>query len=312
MACLTPRIGLAGQVGEPAEPLNISQWIKGESVEIKPGTNIYVVEIWNTGMKVCREAIPFLRDIQERYRTNGVIVVAVSDEPAAKLRTFVAQASTNINYRVAADNGRRTSLTYMNPVMQHSIPYAFVVGTNGHLLWHGTPMGSLDRIVNLVVSGTYDEEKAKNESLAAFQLAQYLNLVRQGSDRAEAAGQTLLAARTNNVDMLCEMAWLISSTPNLLKRDFALAGQALDQAEKLAPTNAVVGVSRAIWLFESGKQSEGLARATQALAWAESPLQATNIQVTINRMQQRRAAGASKQSNTKPDVTSTNGLSSTN
>src|SRR5580698_3667214 len=88
MACLTPRIGSAGQVGEPAEPLNISQWIKGEAVEIKPGTNIYVVEIWNTGMKVCREAIPFLRDIQERYQTNGVIVVAVSDEPAARLKAF--------------------------------------------------------------------------------------------------------------------------------------------------------------------------------------------------------------------------------
>jgi hypothetical protein len=63
----------------------------------------------------------------------------------------------------------------------------------------------------------------------------------------------------------------------------------MDQAEKLAPTNTEpVGITRAILLFESGKRDEGMARATQALASAQSPLEKTNIQAIINTMEKRK------------------------
>jgi hypothetical protein len=48
MACLAPNIGLGGLVGDPAPPLNVDEWIKGQPVQVKPGTNIFVVEIWET------------------------------------------------------------------------------------------------------------------------------------------------------------------------------------------------------------------------------------------------------------------------
>jgi hypothetical protein len=299
--CLTPGFALAGLIGDPAPPLNVDQWIKGQPVEIKPGTNIFVVEIWGTTSATSRDAITDLADLQTRYQNNGVVVVAVSDEPAGRIKAFVDQAGSKINYRVAADNRRYTSLGYMNPVMQRNIPYVFVVNTNGILLWHGSPVRGLDEVLGLIISGKYDAEKAKKNDLAGHLLAQYINLARQGSDRTDEAGQTLLAARTNDVELLSEMAFQISSSPKLLKRDFALAGKALDQAEKLAPTNSVgVAVSRAIWLFESGKQDQGIARARQALAWADDSLQASNIQVVIKTMQDRRAAGTSNPNGAKP------------
>ena len=79
-------------------------------------------------------------------------------------------------------------------------------------------------------------------------------------------GRRLLAARTNDVAQLCEMAFQIATDPQIAKRDFALASAALDQAEKLPPTDSTrVAVTRAVVLFESGKQEEGLARARQAV-----------------------------------------------
>jgi hypothetical protein len=304
MACLVPGIGLAGLVGEPAPALNVSTWVTGSPVEIKPGTNVYVVEIWETGSKACHAAITNLNNIQTHYRDKGVIVVGVSDEPASKIQRFVDQFGTNnIQYTLAADNKRYTSLTYMNPVMQRGVPYAFVVGTNGDLLWHGSPLRGLDHIVYLVTSGAYEEDLAKKADLAAHQMTQYLALARQGSDRAGMAGQNLLAARTNDVTLLCEMAYVISAGSALPKRDFALAGQALDQAERIAPTNSVpVTVARAIWLFESGKQDDGLARARLALSFAQTPLEKTNIQICINTMQRRQAAGPASQNNSKADA----------
>lgn len=284
MACLTPCVGLAGLVGEPAPPLEISKWIKGQPVKI-PGTNILVLEIWETTHPACVAVITNLSVLQERYRSNGVVIVGVSDEPVSKIENFVAMKGRSIDYEIAADNKRRTSLTYMNPVMERNIPYVFVVGTNGDLLWHGFPTRVLDGVLHLVTTGAFDENRAHRNDLAAHQFAQYLHLARQGTDRAKQAGQNLLAARTNDVDLLCQMAEIICTTPNLPNPDFSLAGQALDQAEKLVPTNSVeVMLARSIWLFESGKHDQGLARANQALALAQSPLEKTNAQWCIRVM----------------------------
>jgi alkyl hydroperoxide reductase subunit AhpC len=295
MACLAPNVGLGGLIGEPAPPLNVNEWIKGQPVEVKPGTNIYVVEIWNTTGSACRASITNLNDLQKRFKTNGVVVVGISDEPAEKIKEFVQHDGTNIEYAIAADNKRHTSLSYMKPVEQRRIPYVFVVGTNGNLLWHGPPYQGLGEVLDQITAGGYDEKQAGKMDLARHQMQQYLILARQGSDRAELAGRTLLAARTNDVPLLCDLAFAIATFPKLATRNFALAGEAMDQAEKLAPTNtASVGITHAIVLFESGKRDEGLARATQALASAQSPMDKTNVQSVLRAMEKRKNAGEKK------------------
>jgi len=295
MAGFAPNVGLGGLIGEPAPPLMVKEWIKGQPVAVKPGTNIYVVEIWNTSSSASTNAIANLNDIQERYKTNGVVVVGISDEPAEKITEFVQQNGTKIDYAIAADDRRHTAESYMKPVGRRGIPYAFVVGTNGDLLWHGTPLRGLDEVLDQIIAGRFDVERAKKMELAWHQMDQYLNLARRGDDRTQPAGQVLLAARTNEVMLLCDLAFQIATVPKLAKRDFILAGEALDQAEKLAPTNSSrVMITRAIMLFESGKQDEGLARATQALASAQSPVEKTHIQSFIRTMEKRKNAEENK------------------
>jgi len=75
---------------------------------------------------------------------------------------------------------------------------------------------------------------------------------------------------TNDVAPLCHLAVQIASDPRITRRDLPLANDALNQAEKLAPTNSTrLAVSRAIVLFETGKEQDGLARAREALATAQ-------------------------------------------
>jgi peroxiredoxin len=274
--------------------MNVIEWIKGQPVEVKPGTNIYVVEIWNTPDSACRAAITNLNDIQKRFKNNGVVVVGISDEPVEKIKEFVQHDGTNIEYAIAADNKRHTALSYMKPVGRRVIPYAFVVGTNGNLLWHGNPL-HLDEVLNQIIVGQYDVERAKKMDLAWHQMDQYLDLARRGDNRTQPAGQVLLAARTNDVPLLCDLAFEIATVPRLAKRDFVLAGEALDQAQKLATTNTSrVMITRAILLFESGKQDEGLAQATQALASAQSPMGKTNVQSVLRTMEKRKNAAEKK------------------
>jgi len=98
---------------------------------------------------------------------------------------------------------------------------------------------------------------------------------------------------------LCDLAFEIATAPRIAKRDFELAGEAMDQAEKLATTNkSQVLISRAILLFESGKHDEGLDRARQAMAAAENPVDKTNIASFLRVMETRLAELKSEQSNT--------------
>ena len=212
MACLAPNIGLGGLVGDPAPPLNVNTWIKGQPVEVKPGTNIYVVEIWET--KSSNSAsIAILNDLQRRFKTNGVVVVGISDEPAEKIMEYVQQNGANIEYTIAADNRRYTSMSYMKPVGQRGIPYVFVVGTNGDLLWHGPPVSALDEVLNQIITGQFDEKKAAKMDIARHQMQQYMDLAFRGSDRAEMAGRTLLTDRTNDMPLLCDLAFEIATVP---------------------------------------------------------------------------------------------------
>ena len=289
MAGFAPNVGLGAMIGDPAAPLVVKEWVKGQPVAVKPGTNIYVVEIWNTASLASSNAIAILNDIQGRFKTQGVLVVGISDEPAEKITEFVQLNGTKIDYAIAADDRRQTAESYMKPVGRRGFPYAFVVGTNGNLLWHGTPQRGLDKVLDQIIAGRYDLERAKKMELAWHQMDQYLTLARRGDERTPMSGRVLLAARTNDVMLLCDLAFQISTVPKLAKRDFILAAEALDQADKLATTNtARVVFTRAIMLFESGKQTEGLALAKQTFASAQSPTDKIRFQAIISTMEKRK------------------------
>ena len=285
---LAPRLVPAQIIGEPAPALQIKAWAKGQPVGVKPGTNVYLIEIWSTTSLGCRAAIPILNELQERYQTNGLMVVGISDESPEAIATYLQGDGSAIKYTIAADDARQTGLAYMMPLKQRGIPYTFVVGTNGQFLWHGFPKAGLGDVLARVMSGTYDVERAKKNEAAGRQMEQYLTLSQHGDFRAKPAGEVLLASRTNDIGLLSDIAYKIATVPNLAHRDFALAFRALDEADKLDTTNkASVMIVRAICLFESGKHEDGLSMATQAINSAQSPLVKTNIENLYRSMQSR-------------------------
>jgi hypothetical protein len=285
-AVILPASLRAALVGEPAESVTVQAWLKGQPVQVKPGTNVFLIEIWKSTGVASRAAITNLNRLQARYRTNGLVVFGVSDEPAEVLTNFLQHEGSNIEYSVAADQHRATSMAFMEPARQIAVPYAFLVGTNGVLLWHGHVFQGLDEAVAQVFSGSFDLEHSEKMDMANRQMQQYLLLSRRGDARTRAAGLVLLGIRTNDVPLLCDMAFNICTAPGLKGRDFALASLALSQAEKLVPSNSPgVSIYRAVWLFQGGKRDKGLALASQALAAASNPMEKKKIQNILDTMQ---------------------------
>ena len=295
LAFLAPGASRAGQIGEPAVPLEVSEWVKGNPVEVKAGTNIYIVEIFASWSLASRACITNLNALQERYRNQGVVVLAVSDEPAERLKQFMQGAGAQINYPVAADLNRRTSLGYMMPVREKGVPCAFIVGKDGRVLWHGHPAGVLEKALDEILAGTYDVKAARKLDAARMQMTQYLELAQRRDPRTKGAGRVVLAARTNDFALLCEMAFEIATAPRMPMRDAALANEALDQAARLSPTDTTrVDATRAVLLFETGKREEGLAQARAAVAQAKDPKEKANAEFCFRSMEARLKKAATK------------------
>jgi peroxiredoxin len=300
MACLAPVSSFADKLGDPAPSLTVMEWIKGKPVDVKAGTNIYVLEFC-TLSRANDFAITNLSNLQKKYQDKGVVAVAISDEPAEQLKAFVQLKGANIEYAVAADDIRKTTLNYMRAYQQLVLPRAFVVGKDGKVLWHGHPLrGGLDEVLDEITSGRYNLEQTQKSITARDQLEQYLALARQDDPRSVMAGRMLLTIRTNDAAGLCDLASKIATDPFIVKRDVALASEALDRAEQLATTNTTdIAVDRAILLFQTGKEEEGLARARQALASAQSPAAKDEAQICVRAMEARLAAAKTNQ-NTAP------------
>jgi peroxiredoxin len=304
ITCLAPVSSFAekiGKLGDPAPDLTVKEWIRGKPVQIKAGTNIYVL-VFCTLSRANEFAITNLGILQKLYQDKGVVVVAISDEPVEQLKAFVQLKGAKIEFAVAADdNARRTTVSYLKAFKQMALPRAFIVGKDGKVLWHGHPLtGGLGEVVDEITSGRYNLEQTQKSIIAREQMEQYLALAGQDDARSAKVGRMLLTIRTNDAAGLCDLASKIATDPFIEKRDVALASEALDRAEQLATTNTTdIAVARAILLFQTGKEEEGLARARQALASAQSPEAKDEVQICIHAMEVRLAAAKTNQ-NTAP------------
>ena len=112
VAGLIPHPGAAGLIGEAAPPLTVKEWIHGQPVQIRPGTNLYLVEIWTTWSESSGASVTNLNALQKTFGNRGLVVVGISDEPADKIREFVQKHPGTIDYAIAADDQRREAVTH--------------------------------------------------------------------------------------------------------------------------------------------------------------------------------------------------------
>lgn len=154
------------KVGDPAPPLSISKWVKGEPIsELQKGMG-YVVEFWATWCPPCRESIPHLTELQKQHK-GKVTIIGISGadsrgESLEKVEKFVNDKGDEMNYTVAFDKDRDTNTAYMKAAKQGGIPTAFVVNQERKIVWIGNPlypMGEMDEVIAKVASGKSSVEE---------------------------------------------------------------------------------------------------------------------------------------------------------
>ncbi len=127
------------RIGDPAPALTVGDWIKGEPVEALEKGRVHVVEFWATWCAPCRTSVPHLTRLQGKHPDAVFIGVAVSDK-TARVKAFVEKMGDTMDYRVAVEDGHRTSTAWMQAAGIGGIPAVFVVDKAGRIAWIGHPL----------------------------------------------------------------------------------------------------------------------------------------------------------------------------
>lgn len=162
-------------VGDPAPPISVMKWIKGNPINLKDG-KVHVVEFWATWCGPCKVGMPHLSELAKKFDGKVVFTgVSVWEENAMKDKTadtmpkvesFVGHAHDMMAYNVCADGSAKTMAnTWMMAAGQHGIPAAFIVDQDGKIAWIGHPLMGLGEALPLVLDHKFD--KAAADKIAA-------------------------------------------------------------------------------------------------------------------------------------------------
>jgi peroxiredoxin len=90
--------------------------------------SVVLVNFWATWCPPCRKEMPDLEAIYHQFKDRGFIVLAISDEEAAKVSPFLAER--NVTYPVLLDPGRKVN----EQLEIEGIPKSFVYDRDGKLV----------------------------------------------------------------------------------------------------------------------------------------------------------------------------------
>jgi peroxiredoxin len=92
------------------------------------GGKVVVLNFWATWCPPCRKEMPDLESLYQQFKEQGLIILAISDEDAGKVKPFIAEQK--VTYPILLDPGRK-----VNELFQIvGIPKTFVYDRNGKLV----------------------------------------------------------------------------------------------------------------------------------------------------------------------------------
>jgi thiol-disulfide isomerase/thioredoxin len=105
---------------------------------------VLLVNFWATWCPPCRKEMPDLEALYEKYKGQGFLILAISDEESAKVAPFIA--GRKITYPVLLDPGRKVNDLFV----VEGIPKSFVFDREGKLVAQSIDMRTLTQFQTML------------------------------------------------------------------------------------------------------------------------------------------------------------------
>jgi len=107
-------------------------------------SKVVLVNFWATWCPPCRKEIPDLETLYNRFKGQGLVILAISDEDASKVKPFIAER--NVTYPVLLDPGRK-----VNELFQVvGIPKTFIYDRSGKLVAESIDMRTQSQFLQML------------------------------------------------------------------------------------------------------------------------------------------------------------------
>lgn len=133
----TPALPLPPVAGQIAPEIHAKAWLNADGPQSleKYRDKFVVVEFWATWCPPCVKSVPHLNELQAKHEKD-VVILALSDEPLAKVEAFAAQYG--MKYRTGTESKSFTTYAI------DAIPHAVLIAPGGKIVWQGSPDSSLE------------------------------------------------------------------------------------------------------------------------------------------------------------------------
>lgn len=119
--------------------------LEGKSWRLKSlEGKVVLVNFWATWCPPCRNEMPDLDALYKHFQKQGLVILAISDEDAARVKTFIA--GKGISYNVLLDPGRKVN-TLFNVM---GIPKTFIYDRSGKLVAESIDMRTRNQFLQML------------------------------------------------------------------------------------------------------------------------------------------------------------------
>jgi peroxiredoxin len=107
---------------------------------------VVLVNFWATWCPPCRKEIPDLEALYKQFASQGFVVLAISDEDAAKVQPFMK--AQKVTYPVLLDPGRKINERFLI----QGIPKSFVYDREGKLVAQSIDMRTRNQFLEMLAA----------------------------------------------------------------------------------------------------------------------------------------------------------------
>ena len=234
------------KVGDPAPPLAVGKWLKGEPVKIEPG-HVYVIDFWATWCGPCVASIPHVSELATKHTDVTFIGQNVFEQNPTAIDRFMEKTGETMKYHVASDDKTHDAngviaTTWMLASGNDTIPTAFIIDKAAKIAWIGRPTDDeFESVIEQVVAGTFDgkaiaEQKARQVALEK----ELTKAVREKrvDDALKASGE-LLKLKPANAEVYTMFEYALLSRNGRLDEARTRAAKIMETGKEASSFNAI-------------------------------------------------------------------------